>query len=60
MRIIMYTDSLIEILSLLDLSTLQKISSKNKRLFDIYSCSRFWRMKLKNEVLMIKNQMKTG
>jgi hypothetical protein len=48
----MYTDSLIEILALLDLSTLHKISSKNKRLFDIYNCDRFWRMKLANEDLL--------
>jgi hypothetical protein len=44
----MNTNSLIEILALLDLSTLHKISSKNKRLFDIYNCDRFWRMKLTN------------
>jgi hypothetical protein len=47
----MYTDSLIEILSLLDLSTLQKISFKNKRLYDIYNCDSLWRMKLINEDL---------
>jgi hypothetical protein len=52
MRIIMYTDSLIEILALLDLSTLHKISFKSKQLFDIYNCDRFWRMKLKNEDLL--------
>jgi hypothetical protein len=48
----MYTDSLIEILALLDLSTLHKISFKSKRVFDIYNCDRFWRMKLTNEHLL--------
>jgi hypothetical protein len=48
----MHTDSLIEILAILDLSTLQKISSKNKRLFDIYNCDHFWRMKMRNEHLL--------
>jgi hypothetical protein len=48
----MHTDSLIEILALLDLSTLHKISFKNKRLFDSYNCDRFWRMKLTNVDLL--------